>query len=275
MIMRTRLITLQLPSSSAWDFLNSFESYKKYHVSCMSEESKASIKNIISLIIGNSSWLIGKDNSSLLTLLLKPKSVIFGCMLSQNGGLSLKVAYFFLFPKANHVHWEKFIWNKSIPPLKSVVFWWAIQNKFPADDNLWKRGIIPTSVCANFNCAYEFIHHLFLSCPFVLEIWDWLRNILGCFLNLSSMQNLLSFCFQKRAPQVQDVVLVAITFSIFNIWVRRNTINFEGHHLPFKDIIMKVTTTFHIVGSISSRTMSKSIEDFNFLKRFLAMKHRH
>ena len=44
------------------------------------------IKNIISLIIGNSSWLIGKDNSSLLTLLLKPKSVIFGCMVN---GISL------------------------------------------------------------------------------------------------------------------------------------------------------------------------------------------
>lgn len=90
------------------------------------------------------------------------------------------------------------------------ILWKALHNKFPTDDNLWKRGIHFVSVCTNFGHDSETVDHFFLYRPFTRQIWNWISSMLNCCSDLSSIHN----------------VLAAITFSFFFIWKRRNLIKF-------------------------------------------------
>jgi len=50
---------------------------------------------------------------------------------SNNGELSLKDAYFFKMPHAQHIKWAKSIWSIDISPSKSLMAWRLMHNNSP------------------------------------------------------------------------------------------------------------------------------------------------
>ncbi|CAI8618055.1 unnamed protein product [Vicia faba] len=100
--------------------------------------------------------------------------------------LTLKLAYDFCHGKSNHVIWSNMVWHGSILPAKSMVLWKFLNNALPTDDILHKNGFNFPSQCTLCLNHEEFLLHLFFSCHYVANHWNWLcsrfnynDNILG------------------------------------------------------------------------------------------------
>ena len=64
------------------------------------------------------------------------------------------------------------IWHKHVPLKVSVLVWRLLWSRFLTEDNLFARGVIPHG---NRHCVagcgdVETIQHLFISCPFFLQL---------------------------------------------------------------------------------------------------------
>ena len=66
--------------------------------------------------------------------------------------------------------WQK-IWKFHCPP-ETRLFWCCVlENKVPCWENLIKRGFNSLGWCALCRNAGESTAHLFLSCPYCVEVW--------------------------------------------------------------------------------------------------------
>jgi len=89
----------------------------------------------------------------------------------HDGNLSFKDAYLFHNTSTAHFSsWATCIWNKAIPPSKSMLMWRILQEKIPTDDQLLKRGCQLPSICNLCNFSVETTNHLFLECSFATQI---------------------------------------------------------------------------------------------------------
>ncbi|XP_058775611.1 uncharacterized protein LOC131649884 [Vicia villosa] len=71
-----------------------------------------------------------------------------------SGILTLQEAYKFKNPSAPIV-WTKAVWNKDIPPSKSIFVWKLMMNKLATDDNLTIRGCNIVSICSLCRSSLE------------------------------------------------------------------------------------------------------------------------
>ncbi|CAL0326332.1 unnamed protein product [Lupinus luteus] len=62
------------------------------------------------------------------------------------------------------------------------------------DDNLQRRGCSLVSICTLCKAHLETSEHLYLSCPFVIPIWQWLSSVFPIQFNLSSIADILKAC---------------------------------------------------------------------------------
>jgi hypothetical protein len=129
---------------------------------------------------------------------------------SANGDLSMKDAYDFkrkLFPIKS---WAKSIWNKDIPPSKSLLAWRLMHGKFPTDDMFMARGCNIASMCSVCRSTSESSLHLFFECNFAYSIWYWLATILNPTLQFQSLEDIWNLCERSWSPQCKVTILSAI-----------------------------------------------------------------
>ena len=84
-------------------------------------------------------------------------------------------------PADTIIPWAFMIWKTCIPPSHSFIFWPLIHGKMPIDENLCVRGCIIVLVCNFWLETDETSEHLFLRCPFVADLWNWLGMDLTSF----------------------------------------------------------------------------------------------
>lgn len=115
------------------------------------------------------------------------------------GELFFKDAFMLVNPSMRVLPSTKIIWRSSIPPSKSFLFWRPVRGKMPTDENLWNRGCVVVSACPHCYRDYETSDHLFLSCPFAIELPKWLSSVIHFGLDLphllccwSAIRNLAS-----------------------------------------------------------------------------------
>lgn len=84
--------------------------------------------------------------------------------LSSNGELCFKNAYLFHCSHGQNIAWAKIIWNKCIPPSKSMMMWRRLHNKLPTDDIPGSRGCQFPSMCSLCSAQGESFQHLFFEC---------------------------------------------------------------------------------------------------------------
>jgi len=136
----------------------------------------------------------------------------------HDGNLSFKYAYLFHNTSTTHFSsWATCIWNKAIPPSKSMLMWRILQEKIPTDDQLLKRGCQLSSICNLCNSSMETTNHLFLECSFATQIWNWLRSTLNFNIRVFSLTDPLLVLDKAGSPQCKIVILASIINSFHTI----------------------------------------------------------
>lgn len=132
--------------------------------------------------------------------------------------LTFKEAFNFIKPDGQCTHWGRIIWSNNIPPSKSFLIWRLIHNKMPKDENLRLRDYVTISMCSLCGESEETSKHLLLQCEFANQIWLWLKGVLNCFIDLSSIVNMMSIRDRNWSSQLKDVSLAATINVVWVIW---------------------------------------------------------
>lgn len=164
------------------------------------------VKSIVDVFISDSGWSIPTDlvdhypglavaiNQVVIPLVPNQDKQVWTKI--DSGMLSFKEAFLFLNPPSQVQNWYKLIWNQSIPPSKSFLVWRLLHRRVPTDENLQSRGCVTVSMCSLCCSPAETSEHLFLSCPFVVELWNSTRSLLNCQIDLSSFKSIINVCDQ-------------------------------------------------------------------------------
>ncbi|XP_019427114.1 PREDICTED: uncharacterized protein LOC109335437 [Lupinus angustifolius] len=112
----------------------------------------------------------------------------------------------------------------------------------------------------------ESAHYLFMTCPFVTPIWNWLRSVFPISLNLSSIRDILKACDLLWSPQVKEVIVASIIHSIHVIWQCRNQSRFKANTITEAQAISKIKLATTLSGNQSTRCAFKSLKEFQILK---------
>jgi len=115
----------------------------------------------------------------------------------------------------------------------------------PTDDNLRVRGCVVVSVCSLCLKSYETLEHLFLSCPFAVSLWNWIRGKLNCTINHSSILSLLSCIPVSCSSQVSNIFVAAVVHTLHIIWISRNSLRFS------RDIVTVYASQVHLHPSMA------------------------
>ncbi|XP_024014479.1 uncharacterized protein LOC112088431 [Eutrema salsugineum] len=91
---------------------------------------------------------------------------------SRRHQFSTKCTWDFLRPSAPMVTWFKTVWFKHATPRHAFHFWTANLNRLPTKDRMIQWGVNVSEVCVLCNLSPEARHHIFLACPFSLQVWD-------------------------------------------------------------------------------------------------------
>jgi hypothetical protein len=102
----------------------------------------------------------------------------------------MKDAYLLKRPAATKIPCAKCIWSNDIPPSKSLIVWRFMLNKLPTDENLSERGCNMPSICSLCAKQMETSFHLFLECPYAVNIWCWFASIINMPLQFQSKEDI-------------------------------------------------------------------------------------
>lgn len=212
--------------------------------------------------------------STLLNAIVLPVSPLpdsFVWVHSPDGGLSSRQALSFLRPAAPSLPWATLIWRACIPPSHSFIFWRLMHGKMPMDENLRARGCVMVSVCCFCMKTDETSHHLFLSCPFAVCLWNWLGGKLNCTIDLSSVLSLLSCIPVSCSSQVTDIFVAAVVHTLHIIWISRNFLRFSTTPITVHASQVRLHASVAMSGNISTSQCLSS--DAPFLDSFYIHAH--
>ncbi|KAF1872450.1 hypothetical protein Lal_00016748 [Lupinus albus] len=181
---------------------------------------------------------------------------------TNNGILSLKDAYACIKPDLEDMNWCKLIWTKFIPPSKSFSTWRLFHHKMPTDENLQKRGCHLASLCSNCYSQIETSNHVFLTCSFVVQLWDWLGGIFKIHFNINSIESLFLVCNRQWCPQVKGVLVAAIINTINTAWFCRNSSRFDGKKLSLVQAKSRIKLATSLAGNNSKLLTNNSVSNF-------------
>ncbi|KAF1898214.1 hypothetical protein Lal_00032980 [Lupinus albus] len=133
----------------------------------------------------------------------------------------------------------------------------------PTYDNLQKRGCHLASMCSNCNTHVETSSHLFLTCPFVVKLWDWLGSIFNIHINTSPIDSIFSVCNGQWSPHVKGVLVVAVIHTVNIVWFCRNHKRFENKALNLLQPQSKIKLATSLSGNNSKILTNNS---FTFQK---------
>ncbi|KAF1881556.1 hypothetical protein Lal_00021408 [Lupinus albus] len=105
--------------------------------------------------------------------------------------LSRRSAYATISQSTTSLNWCKLIWTKYIPPSKSFLIWRIFHNRLPNDENLAKKSIFSTA------------------------------------LDTSSFNGLFKSCTHHSNPQVKELMMAGLVFTIYTVWFCINNLRFE------------------------------------------------
>jgi hypothetical protein len=75
--------------------------------------------------------------------------------------------------------WWRGLWKIKFPLKARIFMWCLVKNKIPTWDRMKQRNVEGPSWCALCKANDELGVHLFISCPFVKQIWEECSQALG------------------------------------------------------------------------------------------------
>lgn len=187
---------------------------------------------------------------------------------ARDGALSAKIAFQFLNPVPPAISRETNIWRSCIPPSHSFIFWHLKHRKMPSDENLRLRGCTIVSVCVLCLGAAEYASHLFLSCPFAVDLWRWLGEQLHRQFDLPSIELLLEVIPARISSQALDIFVSSIVHTLHAIWIARNGIRFNNARVAAHGAKATIISQVSMSGSESKGYCLSSLSDTGILDAF-------
>jgi ribonuclease HI len=187
---------------------------------------------------------------------------------TDDGELNLKDAYLFKLPQLQIFPWADLIWNKDIPPSKSLLVWRLMHGKIPTDDNLMLRGCHIPSMCSLCNKQVESSFHLFFECDFAVKLWSWLAGCLDHAIQFYQIEDMWKLCDRNWSPQSKVTITAAIVNLLNVVWTARNQARFHNRLISWRNGISLLSASTMIVGNNTAKVSSNAIRDFSFLKKF-------
>ncbi|KAF1892175.1 hypothetical protein Lal_00036533 [Lupinus albus] len=160
------------------------------------------------------------------------------------------------------MNWCKLIWTNFIPSSKSVTTWRLFHHKMPTDENLQNRGCHLASLCSNCLSQIETSNHVFLTCSFVVKLWDWLGRIFNIHFNTDSIESLFLVCNRQWSPQVKGFLVAAIINTTNTVWFCRNSKRFEDKKLTLVQAQSRIKLATSLAGNNSKLLTNNSLSNF-------------
>jgi hypothetical protein len=138
----------------------------------------------------------------------------------------------------------KALWNCPAPSKVLGFSWMLLHNKIPTKDNLLRRQIINGNdqLCVFCGTELETSVHLFIYCPFALNVWEKIHNWLALgFMLPQNLVSLLHFFAVYRGQKKRTQGLLLIWNAVvWAIWRKRNRILFENDTAEVIDLVEEI-----------------------------------
>jgi hypothetical protein len=139
----------------------------------------------------------------------------------------------------------KKLWKTNIPSKVAVFGWRLLLDKLPTKGALFHKGIITNhfeSSCVFYSVEEEDIHHVFLNCYMIKQVWHHIFKWMGFnFLGFSSIiDHFLSFgglFGGKKIKKFRYIIWLATTWCI---WRTRNNILFRGEPINITSLVNQI-----------------------------------
>ncbi|KAL5720442.1 hypothetical protein ACHQM5_013110 [Ranunculus cassubicifolius] len=158
------------------------------------------------------------------------------------------------------------VWLSKVP-LKINFFVWVLsRNRVLTHDNLEKRGFhFPSRCCFCVN-HIETVDHLFVSCPMIMEIWDFIFGVFGIIKPCEmSVASILAVEGDRYFSDKGRVYWEMIKHSAFwTIWKERNLRIFEEEITEEWRLIDRIKENVWKWGLAFEETKMVSIETIMF-----------
>jgi len=131
-------------------------------------------------------------------------------------------------------------WKVETAPKIRVFLWKALKGALAVHDRLRSRGLKVTDGCLFCDEEIETINHILFLCPFARQVWA-LSNIPSPILGYgnSEFQNLHYLLSLKSCEATCFESNSAFPWTLWHIWKNRNSLLFNGFHLPSHLLIQK------------------------------------
>lgn len=172
--------------------------------------------------------------------------------------------FFLPFGLVSKPAWIKF-W---IPHSHSLVFWRLSLAKFPTDGKVTVRGLHFPSRCIFCLKEEETLNHLFFSCAYAYNVWNWLQQMLG----YNSLIGCLDDCFlvmNKTAyAKCRLVDIASVVSTIQAIWHAHNRARFQNVSIHWKSYCSSIISMILMAGNLCKLSSSASTSEFVIMKNF-------
>ena len=146
-----------------------------------------------------------------------------------------------------------------------------MHGKMPTDENLQNQGCVIVSVFSVCLKSEGTSEHLYLRCPFDVELWNWLCGKLNCVLDLSTVLSLLSCISLRGYSQVSNMFIAAVVHTLHTIWLSRNTLRFSMSKAKIHAAKVRIHSLVDMSGN--SSTSNCLTLNFSFLDSFSVSLH--
>ncbi|PKU82406.1 Putative ribonuclease H protein [Dendrobium catenatum] len=158
------------------------------------------------------------------------------CKFTKDGLFSTKQAWHVFRNIKSSSKSFKIMWHKGIPTTVYVFNWRVLKKFVPTDDMLRKKGLLITSKCQCCANYLETVHHVFVSSPIAVKVWNYFEEIFNVNSGgpTCSVFNLLEVWMVSVKGHVRNVIPLLI------IWLARNDSRFNNVGMNHLTIIAKI-----------------------------------
>ncbi|GAA0155002.1 hypothetical protein LIER_44117 [Lithospermum erythrorhizon] len=145
--------------------------------------------------------------------------------------------------------WMSTIWKHYIPPKYTFTVWLACRNRLATTDNLLFFAMADWS-CVFCKGPMETKSHLFFACPFTSAIWGAIKEWLGIKRQMNTCESAIKWLKKEfEGCRVNHrAARLGFAATIYEIWMARNALRFDGTKPAQDAIIAKVkVATYRIL----------------------------
>lgn len=163
-------------------------------------------------------------------------------------------------PREPEKDWAKLVWFKGSTPKHAFNMWIANLDRLPTMDRFASWGLQVSTHCCLCSAAVETRDHVFLHCPFTLELWGFVFYRLGLPLSrFPSWSSLLNWA-KVRNPSSPPTLRLLLTHAVvYETWRQRNNLVHNQVVVPPLAIFKNIDR--QIINSITARRTLKKFRN--------------